>query len=224
MESRKFLIILFFLAGLILKVPAGAENSDQTLNIRDLLLDIEKKVSKFKNLQTEFTQEKDLSIFKNKIILKGRIYIQKPHKVAWHVDEPIRYSVLITRELIRQWDEETDQIQEIPLSANPVFSIVTEQLTAWFSGHYVDLLEDYEIRINSRHPLKMEFVPKETSGMQKIIKTIIVTFRDDERYLKKIKFLEMNGDSTTITFRNTILDIPLDENVFRIGPVKKHGT
>jgi hypothetical protein len=33
-----------------------------------------------------------------------------------------------------------------------------------------------------------------------MIKSITITFRDDEKYLKKIKIHEMSGDTTTWTF------------------------
>jgi len=60
-------------------------------------------VSAFKSLKTNFVQEKDLAIFQNRIIMKGRIYLQKPNRMAWHVDEPVKYSVVITDKSIRQW-------------------------------------------------------------------------------------------------------------------------
>jgi outer membrane lipoprotein-sorting protein len=103
--------------------------ADESPDVTDMLRRLGENVSTFKNLKTEFIQEKNLAIFRNKIILKGRIFLQKPDKIAWHVDEPVKYSVVITDKSIRQWDEDTNRVQETALSGNPVFQNMLNQLT-----------------------------------------------------------------------------------------------
>ena len=121
-----------------------------TTDLSVLLTSIGKKVSDFKTLKTDFTQEKEMAMFKEKLVIKGRIYLQKPNKVAWHVDKPLRYSVLITDKFIRQWDEDTNQVQELSLTKNPMFQNVIKQLTVWFSGEYGSLLETNDVRLVKR--------------------------------------------------------------------------
>lgn len=195
---------------------AASEQAKQPLDVRDLLLQLERQGSDFNSLKTDFTQEKNLAIFRNKIIMKGRIYLQKPGTVAWHVDEPLKYSVIITDKLLRQWDEDANQVQEIPLSKNPMFRVVIDQLTAWFSGRYVQLLDDYTVSARETHPLVIEFIPRESGNMKKIIKAITITFREDRKYLQKVQFDEVSGDSTTITFKNTIFNAPIDSSDFEV--------
>ena len=175
-----------------------------------------KKVSDFKTLKTEFIQEKEMAMFKEKIVLKGRIYIRKPNELAWHVDSPLRYSVLITDKFIRQWDEDTNQVQEMSLAKNPIFQNVLKQLTVWFSGEYGTLLEDNEMRQVSSTPLVIEFKPRDTSISKKVIKAITITFRDDQTYLQQIRIQELTGDVTTIRFMNTQFNAPLDKKSFEV--------
>lgn len=189
---------------------------DEASDVHDMLRGLGEKVSNFKSLKTNFVQEKNLAIFKNKIILRGRIYLQKPNKIAWHVDEPVKYSVLITDKSIRQWDEDTNQVQEMSLSGNPVFQNVLNQLAVWFSGDYVSLLKDYDVLLLWKSPLVFEFIPKKGNVAGKIIKSITISVRDDERYLKQIKILEINGDSTTIIFKDTIFNAPIDNLDFEV--------
>jgi len=95
------ILLSFFIApasysdGEELKGGTAAGEGKQDPGMRDLLLQLEKQVSDFESLKTDFTQVKDLAVFRNKITIKGRIYLQKPGTVAWHVDEPLKYSVLI---------------------------------------------------------------------------------------------------------------------------------
>jgi outer membrane lipoprotein-sorting protein len=180
------------------------------------LADLGKKVSNFSTLKTDFIQEKEMAMFREKLVMKGRIYLQKPNKVAWHVDVPVRYSVLITDKVIRQWDEDTNKVQEISLAKNPIFQNVLNQLTVWFSGDYSSLLGVNAISQVQAEPLVLEFVPLEKNVSRKVIKSIVITFRADRKYLQQIRIREVNGDVTTIRFVNTQLDPTLDSSSFEV--------
>jgi len=56
-------------------------------SVEDVLSRLEVKMSDIKTLQTGFVQEKNLAIFDRKIILKGKIFLQKPNLFAWHTKE-----------------------------------------------------------------------------------------------------------------------------------------
>jgi len=207
---------LVFTSGQLVAAETGKPEVLSPADLSALLSTIGKKVSDFKTLKTDFVQEKEMAMFKEKLVLKGRIYLQKPNKVAWHVDKPLRYSVLITDKYIRQWDEETNKVQELSLTKNPVFQNVIRQLTVWFSGEYGALLETNEVRLVKRGPLALEFSPRANNDSRKVIKHITITFRDDETYLQQIRMQELGGDVTTITFTNTILNAPLDSASFEV--------
>ncbi len=197
-------------------VPPEIENLPAFLN------GLGKKISDFKTLKTDFTQEKEMAMFKEKLVLKGRIYLEKPNKVAWHVDSPLRYSVLITDKAIRQWDEDTNQVQEISLTKNPIFQNVLNQLTVWFSGDYASLIETNDVRLVKKEPLVIEFIPRGANIAKKVIKSITITFREDRKYLRQIRIQELSGDITTIHFTNTLLNTPLDNNSFEVNPAREH--
>jgi outer membrane lipoprotein-sorting protein len=207
------LLALSVLAGTGITAEAAQK---QPADMAGFLAALGKKVSNFTTLKTEFVQEKEMAMFKEKLVMKGRIYLQKPSRVAWHVDSPVRYSVLITDKVIRQWDEDTNKVQEVSLAKNPIFQNVLNQLTVWFSGDYSSLLAVNDIRQTQAEPLVLEFKPLEKNVSRKVIKSITITFREDQKYLKQIRIREVNGDVTTITFVNTLLDAPLDSTSFEV--------
>jgi outer membrane lipoprotein-sorting protein len=202
--------------GMVFAADAGKSAVTQPADMGAFLSSIGKKASDFKTLKTEFTQEKKMAMFKEKLVLKGRIFLRKPNRIAWHVDSPLKYSVLITDKLIRQWDEDTNQVQEISLTKNPIFQNVLNQLTVWFSGEYGSLLGSNDVRLVKRHPMVIEFIPKENNISGKVIRSITITFREDEKYLQQIRIQELSGDVTTIHFNNTLLNTILPDSSFEV--------
>jgi len=219
--TKKSVIMLLSLCFLAQAGAGFAEDkstamASQQNDLSALLNSIGKKVSDFTSLKTDFTQEKEMAMFKQKLVLKGRITLQKPGKIAWHVDSPVRYSVLITDTFIRQWDEDTNKVQEISLAKNPIFQNVLNQLSVWFSGEYGSLLAVNEVQVKQSDPLVLEFIPLEKNISKKVIKSITITFREDQKYLKRIQIREVSGDVTTITFTNTRLNAPLNNADFEV--------
>lgn len=214
---RRLLTALVFALLLLPPAVAAADPAPaQPAELGAFLDELGRQVADFKTLKTEFVQTKEMALFKDKLVLKGRIYLQKPSQLAWHVDKPLRYSVLITDKLIRQWDEETDQVQEISLEQNPIFQTVLNQLTVWFSGEYGTLLGSNDVRLVQQTPLVLEFTPKANSLAGKAIRSITVTFRDDRKYLQQIRIRELSGDVTTLQFLNTRLNAPLEHGSFEV--------
>ncbi len=188
----------------------------QSADVAALLDSLGRDVSRFQTLKTDFTQEKRLAVFQNTVVLRGRIFLQKPARIAWHVDAPLKYSVIISDASIRQWDEDTDRVQEITLAKNPVLQNVMQQLTVWFSGTYSSLLKDYEVLVDGEHPVRLRFTPKKTSMTAKVVKQVQIEFREDNKYLRRLTIIEQGGDSTSITFTGTLFDVPLDASDFEV--------
>jgi outer membrane lipoprotein carrier protein len=195
---------------------SAAAFEQQPADLQTFMASLGKKASDFKTLKTDFVQEKRMAMFKQKMVMKGRIYLQRPSKIAWHVDSPLKYSVLITDKLIRQWDEDTDKVQEISLAKNPIFQNILNQMNVWFSGDYGSMLESNTVRIVKHEPLAIEFLPNEKNIAKKVIKSITVTFRSDQKYLQQIRIVEVSGDVTTITFANTLINPALNTSNFEV--------
>jgi outer membrane lipoprotein-sorting protein len=218
----KHIVMLCLSLGFVLQAGSAAiaetagTDAGQSEDLSVFLQKIGRKASNFKTLKTEFTQEKKMVMFKEKLVMKGRIFLEKPNKIAWHVDSPLRYSVLITDKVIRQWDEDTNKVQEVSLAKNPIFQNVLGQLTVWFSGEYGSLLDTNVVRVVKREPLVIEFTPRDNNVSKKVIKSITITFRPDQNYLQQLRIQEMSGDVTTINFKNTILNAPLDSSSFEV--------
>lgn len=194
----RWTMVLFLVFVCLQVINASADNSPQ--EIRLVLDNLERTMSGTKTISTDFIQEKNLALFNQKIILKGKIFIQKPGFLSWRVTSPMRYSIVIRGSTVSQWDEDTNQVQQVSLAKNPSFQIAIVQMQNWFCGTFKSMLDDYKITLTMKHPITLEFIPLENSVTRNFIKRIVVLFEDDERYLKEIDIEERSGDTTVLKF------------------------
>lgn len=181
-----------------------------------LIKRLEEKISGVKSLETDFIQEKKMAVFSKAVVLEGKVFIQDPDLFAWHTDKPVRYIMVMKGDIIKQWDEDTKQVQVLSLSHNPTFLVAVNQMKVWFQGNYTGLLKDYDLKIINRDPIILEFIPKESAAAFNIIKKVIITFQQDERYIKRMDIEERNQDTTSLTFINTKLNIFINPSIWEL--------
>ncbi len=184
-----------------------------------LLAELRKSLAGTTNVQSEFIQEKTLSVLQQKIVIKGRLAVAQPSRLSWQVLDPIRYTMVLDGAVLKQWDETTGKVQTMALAGNPVFKVVVNQLQGWFTGQFDLLTNDFTVAVNdSAASPKITFTPREASFMSKVIRRVELTFREDRRYLHGLIIEEKTGDLTTMIFTNTVLNATIPATVWEVRP------
>jgi outer membrane lipoprotein-sorting protein len=203
------------IAGILLVLAvacAGAADGPRVPpEIAKRLESLEAKLSSVETLKVDFVQEKELSILSQKLVLKGRITLRQPDKLAWRVRSPIRYTMVIDGATLRQWSDDTDDVQQVSLARNPAFGVAVKQIRSWFSGNYLALTSDFEVAIAREAPLALRFTPRAASPTRELIRRIVMRFGADERFLESLEVEETGGDTMRITFSDTVLNPALDK-------------
>jgi len=216
---RKAGILLAF-AWCLLWTAAGAEAPatepapDAPGSVEEVLGRLEERASLLKTLTTGFVQEKNLAVLEKPLVLTGTIFMQQPTLFAWHVREPLKYSMVIQGDVLRQWDEDTGKVQKMSLSRNPALKAAIGQMRGWFSGAYKSMLGEYEVTILDEDPTSLRFVPRQTSLAKNMISSVSIVLHSDERYIRQIRILETSGDSTLLSFVDTLLNTPIDPSAW----------
>ena len=217
MKSIVTLIIYaFFSAGAWGELPVVEAAENTTSDSITIIAMLEQKMAAVENMQASFVQEKQLAVFDQKIVLEGQVCMEKPSLFAWHVDSPVRFSMVIKGDNLRQWDEDTGKVQKVSLKKNPAFQLALVQMKQWFSGSYTALQKDYKISVISESPMELEFVPLEGSLQSKVIAGVKVEFMQDQRYIKRISIEEISGDSTQMMFKDVVINGSIDKNMWEV--------
>lgn len=192
-------------------LTASAESVDE------LMARLSQEFSSIETVQTRFVETKQIRILEQEMKLTGSLAVEKPERLAWRVESPLACTIIISDGKVRQWDEDSNQIESFSSRSNPVVSMVLDQMQNWFSGDFVSLLSDYDVSVKQRDPLMLTFVPHEDSPNAKAIKQVCVTIRDDLRYVQAISIIDTSGDTTTIEFQDTVLNEPVPADTWRIA-------
>ncbi len=195
----------------------GEDNGPSSQDM-ELLEKLEESMAEISTVQADFVQEKELAVLERTLVIKGSIALKAPEKLAWLVDKPVRYRMIIRGATLKQWDEDTDRVQEMDLDRNPAYRALFQQMTAWYSGKYIQLLEHYAMEVESENPIVLRFTPLPDTMSEDVIDRLTVTFREDERYIEKLEIREANDSISTLRFRDVLLNEEICEETWEARP------
>lgn len=183
-----------------------------------LLAFLQAEAKTVKTVQARFRQTKELKLFERTLVLEGRIALEQPMRMIWHVEKPVRYTMLMADGRLKQWDEDTDQVQTIKIDDEPAAKEVFRQFHAWLVGDFVAIRKAYDATVVSREPITLVFVPKPKTVIAEVVRQVQLTMGTDYRYVSRLRINETNGDVTTIQFTDTLLDKPVPTAMWEIPP------
>lgn len=199
------LSLFFFLA-----TSVSAESVDE------LMTRLSIEFGSIQTVQTRFIETKKIRILEQELELTGHLAIEKPGRLAWRIEKPLACTLVIADGKVRQWDEDSQSVQSFSSKSNPIFSMVLDQMQHWFSGNFVSLLEDYDVVIQQESPLVLAFTPHSDSMNAAVIKQVLVTIREDLRYVQALRIDDVTGDCTTLTFIDTRLNEPVPSETWKV--------
>jgi len=167
-------------------------------------------------ISSNFKQEKRLALFRSPLHIHGRLFLSDDGSFAWETHDPMRHKLVVHDGEIRQWDEETRRIHTISMRDNPVAATIHQQMSAWFSGRFSDLSDTYEVTLESEAPVSLLFTPLEGTPPAGYVTEVQLWLRPDGQYLDRVKIEEKEGDTTLITFTNTVINQTLPDSIWDV--------
>lgn len=194
-------------------VSLEAENAASEVTLSE----INQSMRKMSTFSARFKQVKQFRILTSHIVLDGSIYISRsPFKLAWRIEKPMRYTVIMDENRLWQWDEETTHTKEYKFNDNPVLKMVSQTYHELMLGDFTRIAGECDIAIDSSsHAIKV--TPRAKSNMSKAISQITFRFNENFRYLVHIAIAEPGGNSTTIDFSGIKINEPISEKAWIHG-------
>jgi outer membrane lipoprotein-sorting protein len=164
------------------------------------------------SIQSDFIQEKHLTILEEVLISKGHFSFQKENNVRWEYNEPIDYAIIVYNGLFTIWDGK--KIQEYNIESNRMFSEINNMIVTSVSGNFLDnpdFESDY-FENDTYYLIKLTPLKPEVNDM---LSGIEIYFDKSNFSVSKVIFNEPGDDYTLISFSNIKFNQEIPAQVFK---------
>ena len=91
--------------------------------------------------------------------------------------------------------------------------LVSEQLFAWAKADFTWLKKEYRITVLQDSPAALRLEPR-SAATAGFLHHLLINFSADGRYVRGVELHENDGDFTRIKFVNTVVNKPLQADLF----------
>ena len=205
-----FTFLLFFVTGLSAQTPALPMKD--IAGFKEHLTNMTDKVH---TIESDFVQEKNLSVLSDIIISKGHFCYKKDNNIRWEYLQPYQYLIIISSNKI--FIKQDKNQKQYDIQSNKMFQEMNKFISGCIQGDI--LRNEQEYRVGYFEDDKNYFVslvPK-AEAMRKMLNEVQIWFSRNDFTVSRIKMVESGGDYTKIDFNNKKLntDIPIEKFSFK---------
>jgi outer membrane lipoprotein-sorting protein len=164
-------------------------------------------------IQSDFIQEKSLSMLSEKIISAGKFWYKKKSQLRIEYIQPFSYLMIINEGKI--FIKDGDKENKISSGSSRILQQVNRMLLDCVSGNMLES-PDFQSRVfESREAWLVELTPV-TRNLKKLYKNINIVIDKSDYTANTIEMAELSGDKTSIHFKNKVLNAHIPSSVFSI--------
>jgi outer membrane lipoprotein-sorting protein len=165
------------------------------------------------SIQSDFTQEKNLSMLSDKIVSKGKFWFKKENKVRMEYQQPSYYLLVMNGKDIKTKDGQKEN--KVSTKGNKLFEQINKITVDCVQGNVVNNA-DFNTRIlENAQSYLLEMTPVNKSLAQ-YFKSIHLLVDKKDYGVSKIQMFEKGGDDTSITFLHKQVNVNIPDAVFAV--------
>ncbi|MCK4662758.1 MAG: outer membrane lipoprotein carrier protein LolA [Bacteroidales bacterium] len=203
------IIVLFLLYGILY----GQDESSyvKVTNTSELINKIKEMSEATKTIESDFTQEKHLSMLEEVIISKGYFCYKKENNIRWEYIEPIKYLIIIHDGIFTINDG--IKIQKYDTKSNKIFKEINDIIVNSVQGNILNNPQFVISYFENNNYFLAKLIPNKKE-MSNFITCIEIYFDKNNFSVSKIKMIEPADDFTCITFTNKKLNEEVPDTKF----------
>lgn len=171
--------------------------------------------SSTRTIESDFVQEKNLSVLAGKIISKGHFSFRRENNIRWEYLQPYRYLIIISGGKIYIREESAQKQYDI--QSSEMFRQMNTFISGCIQGDILKNESDFGITyLENAGEYMVKLVPKSPS-MRNMLSEVQLAFDRGDFSVIRINMVEPGGDYTRIDFLNKKLntDIPIEKFSFQ---------
>ncbi|MEG0186686.1 MAG: outer membrane lipoprotein carrier protein LolA [Stenotrophomonas sp.] len=148
-------------------------------------------------LRGQFTQEKQVSGFKNPLRSQGQFVVARKHGVIWSTLKPFPSEVVVTADRILSRQRDGSTRVELDARQQPAMRSVNAIMFALMSGDVQALSSQFNVAATREgQGWKLRLTPK-SAMLAKAFQSLTL---QGDRYVRQVEIIEANQDRTQISF------------------------
>lgn len=166
-------------------------------------------------LTADFIQEKKIASIRHTLTIRGELALDRSGRMAWRVNDPIRYVCIISGSKLTQWDAESGSVLTLDTAKNPSLKILASSMASYFSGDFDAMAGQFTITASDARKLRLTPLPDNMAGA--FLRELEFETAPDYTHIVRVRITEKNGDTTAIQFLNTRLNQEIPSSTWRAG-------
>ena len=208
MKKHILLSAFLFPALLFAQVPKGFVLVKDTAAFK---LKMETQSKLVNSIESDFTQEKYLSVMSENIISKGHFCFKKINMLRWEYNDPYKYIIAINKD--KMFIKDNGKVTKYDINSNKMFKSINEMMMNTVQGNLLNN-KDYIAKIyESDKQYLLELAPVQ-KGAKDFLKVIQLYIDKSDYAVVKVKMIEPGDDFTSIDFTNRKNNQPIDDEKF----------
>ncbi len=205
--------IIFLCLFILINVSVFAQEYKPLQDKESFISELKKASAETQTIQSDFIQEKYLSVMSEKIESKGTFSFKKENKLRWEYSEPLFYMIVINGSTMYMKDEE--KVSNYDMESNKMFKEINKMMvgmvqgdilsTTDFTYKYFENDKEYYIVLN---PARKE--------MKEFMRNIEIYLDKSNFTVNKIVMKESGEDYTEITFLNKKVNENIPDSRFQV--------
>jgi len=176
--------------------PVGFKAVKDTAAFRK---EMESRSKTINTIESDFIQEKYLSVMSEKIISKGHFCFKKSNLLRWEYTDPYAYLIVINKD--KMYIKDNGKVSKYDINSNKMFKGINDMMMNSVQGNLFTN-KDYKVQyFESEKQYLLELTPQQ-KGAKDFLKTIQLFVNKTDYGVVKVKMIEPGNDYTSIEFIN----------------------
>lgn len=207
----KYILFCLFAINQLVLIAQNADlkTISDTSAFKNKLSEITQKTQ---TIESNFVQEKHLSMLTDVITSEGVFKFKKENKIRWEYQKPFKYLVLINNNKISIKDE--NKTNTFDAKSNKAFEMMNTIISNCLKGTILNSHADFKLNyFESAEFYVVKMVPKKKEVLS-VLSEISLFFDKTDMTVSKIKMQESSDDFTLIVFKNKKQNINISDEAF----------
>ena len=204
------IIVLLPSVNLLAQVPARSMKDIDGFKTR-----LNSMSAAINTIESDFIQEKNLSVLANKITSKGHFCFKKENNIRWEYTHPYKYLIIINKDKI--FIKEESNQKQYDIQSNRMFQEMNKFISGCIQGDILKNEKDYNVGYFEDDKYYVVKLVPVSEKMRQMLNEVQIWFDRNDLTVSRIQMVESGGDYTRIDFMGKQLNtnIPVEKFNFK---------